>query len=107
MDAKIVIATAGNTLASALAALKSAGYTVTVAARANDGSVHLLQAENAGCRLLAEDPLLLLGLAKLAEARGSSWAPTDSEVQQLLSLDLAPAQPAAQRDGPASGGSAR
>lgn len=83
---KTTVAIAGNTFAPALAALKSAGFAVTVASSNGAGEVQLLQAENSAYRLIAEDALQLLGLAKLVEVRGNSWLPEDSEVEEFLRL---------------------
>lgn len=82
MGQKITIASAGNTLAAALAALKQLGYSVSQL----PGDPRLFQAENESFSLLAEDPLLLLGLAGIAQCRGANWQPSDSEVAQLLTL---------------------
>jgi hypothetical protein len=80
---KTIIATAGNTLAPALAVLKNLGFIVS---RQKDGMA-ALQAENDQFSLTAEDPLQLLGLACLALHRGVSWRPTDAEINELLRLD--------------------
>jgi hypothetical protein len=82
MGQKITIASAGNTLAAALAALKQLGYSVSQL----PGNPQLFRAENESFSLLAEDPLLLLGLAGIARCRGTNWQPNDSEVAQLLVL---------------------
>ncbi|GAB3358710.1 hypothetical protein GCM10027430_29420 [Lysobacter tyrosinilyticus] len=80
---KIVIAAAGSTLAPALAVLRELGYVVS---SVSDDSL-LLQAENGQYRLVAEDMLQLLGLASIAAHRGPAWAPTDSEISDLIRLD--------------------
>ena len=72
---------AGNTSAPALGVLRSLGFVVS---READG---LYRAERKDCILGAEDPLALLGLAKLHEARGTSWRPTDAEVEAFLSME--------------------
>jgi hypothetical protein len=77
------LTTASNTLAPALAVLRESGYEVTREATGD----RLYRAENAHCVLTAEDPLLLLGLARLHEARGSAWPPTDAEVDAFLALE--------------------
>jgi len=82
MSDRTVIASAGNILPAALAALRALGYVVT---RTSNG--RLCKAENASLTLVAEDPLLLLGLAKLHESRGEGWLPTDTEVEAFLSFD--------------------
>jgi len=80
---KTLIASAGNTIAPALAVLRELGFVVS---QGPDDSL-LLQAENGKFRLLAEDMLQLLGLASIAIHRGEKWAPTDSEIAALLKLE--------------------
>ena len=77
------IAPAGNTLPGALAVLRGMGYKVS---RQSDGE-RLFVAERESCVLMAEDVLLLLGLAKLYESRGASWRPSDEEVAAYLELE--------------------
>ena len=83
MTMDTVIASAGNTLAPALACLTSMGYRVS--RMGVSGSAYL--AERQGCRLIGKDTLELLGLAALFHHRGTEWMPSDSEVQALLKLD--------------------
>jgi hypothetical protein len=82
MHEHVTLASAGNVLPAALASLRALGYVVTFT---NNG--RLCKAESAGCTLVAEDPLLLLGLVKLHEVRGNKWQPTDAEVQEYLLFD--------------------
>jgi len=82
MHNRLTIATGGNVLPAALAALNELGYEVTLM---SDGV--LCKAENANNTFLAEDPLLLLGLIKLHEIRGDAWQPTGSEVDAFLKFD--------------------
>ena len=86
MDQQIIVANAGNVQAPALAVLKSMGY--VVGKLPTDQA--LLQATRPGVQLIAEDPLLLLGLASIAQARGENWRPSDSEIEALLEMDEAP-----------------
>lgn len=79
---EIVIAAAGNTLAPALAVLIERGFDVVRL----DSDPELLEARKAGYRLVGEDPLILLGLVALVEARGANWQPSDKEVDALLAL---------------------
>ena len=72
---------AGNTSAPALGVLRSLGFVVS---READG---LYKATRHDCILGAEDPLALPGLAKLHEARGASWQPSDAEVEEFLSME--------------------
>jgi hypothetical protein len=83
MTERTTIVSAGNTLAPALAVLRARGYAVT---RESTGD-RLYRAENSRCVLLAEDPLQLLGLARLFEERGGQWAPTDAEVEAFLAME--------------------
>jgi hypothetical protein len=82
MSERTRIASAGNVLPSALASLRALGFVVTVA-----GESRLMRAEGPSCTLIAEDPLALLGLAKLHELRGSEWRPTDEELEAFLALE--------------------
>lgn len=82
MTTRTVIASAGNLLPAALSSLRALGYTVSIA---NNG--RLCKAESAECTFMAEDPLQLLGIVKLHEARGNAWAPSDAEVEDYLALD--------------------
>lgn len=83
MTARPVIATAGNVLAPALAALHALGYAVSRVPE----SPSLLRAESAEVTLIAEDPLLLLGLAKLFELRGADWQASNAELETWLAFD--------------------
>jgi hypothetical protein len=83
MSKRTAITAAGNTLAPAVALLRNMGYSVS---RDRSGE-RFYRAENESCSLTAEDPLLLLGLAKLYEARGASWQPTDEEVSAFLQME--------------------
>lgn len=82
MSISTTIATAGNALPSALASLRTLGYSVT-----QSENSALCRAENGVVSFVAEDVLLLLGLVKLYEMRGSSWQPTDQEVEAYLAFD--------------------
>lgn len=86
MDELITIATAGNTLAPALAVLQSMGYPVEPIPARDERTTCLLQATKPGVRLIAEDTLWLLGLAAIFEARGEDWYPSDVEIDALLRL---------------------
>lgn len=83
MSERTTIVAAGNTLAPALAVLRGLGYEVT---RESAGERSYVAVSRV-CRLVAEDPLTLLGLAKLYEVRGNSWKPTDSEVSAFFGLE--------------------
>lgn len=83
MTNRTKIAAAGNTLAPALAVLQSMGYDV----KREPGNEVWYEATNNCCSLRAEDPLALLGLAKLYEVRGNGWQPSDEEVLAFLALE--------------------
>ena len=82
MSNRTVIASAGNVQPAALATLRALGYVVTLT---NNG--RMCTAENDSLTLVAEDPLLLLGLAKLYEVRGREWHASESQVDEYLSFD--------------------
>lgn len=81
MSQKTKIAVAANILPGALASLRNLGFTVSLAP---DGQ---WQADSETCLLVGDDPLTLLGLAKLYELRGDDWRPTDPEVDDYLAFD--------------------
>jgi len=83
MTQRTDISAAGNTLAPALAVLRGMGYDV----KRESGNGGWYAATSSRCSLRAEDPLALLGLAKLYEERGSKWQPSDKEVSAFLALD--------------------
>ncbi len=80
---KTTIASAGNTLAPALSVLREIGYDVSSLPE----NTPLLLAQSQKYRLIAEDPLQLLGLAMIASHRGPHWHPTDAEISELLALE--------------------
>lgn len=81
---------------AALACLQALGLAVSV----GDG---LWRAESERLVVVAEDPLLLLGLVKLHELRGARWRPSDAEVDAFLALDQGQIQPGrAGRDPPSA-----
>ena len=81
MAERICVAAAATVSPAALAVLRDLGFSISHV------DAHLLQATKSGCRLLAEDPILLLGLAKLVEQRGAGWRPTDAEVAAAVEFD--------------------
>lgn len=86
MSDKLFVASAGNTLAPALAVLRSRGFHVSALKPTNAGE-RLFEAENDTCRLVAEDTVSLLGLATIVHQRGADWRPTDAEVDDFLRLN--------------------
>jgi hypothetical protein len=87
MKNKTTIAEAGNTMAPALAVLRSLGYRVT---RDSIGE-RRYRAEDECRMFVADDPLALLGLVKLYETKGDAWRPTDAQVLDLIALESEPA----------------
>lgn len=81
--AKLTVAAAGNMWAPALAVLCAKGYSV----QPDHHQPGTLRATCGETTLLADDPLALLGLAAIVDARGAAWHPTDSEVAALLALE--------------------
>jgi hypothetical protein len=75
------LASAGNILFPAVLALRQLGFAVSLR---REGDHEVWQAERDDLRLLADDPLALLGLATLRDQRGPDWAATDPEIQALL-----------------------
>ena len=67
---------AANTLVPAILSLEATGYRVV-----QEGSRFVATAPNA--RVSAEDPVALLGLARLAETR-RPWSATDPEIDEVL-----------------------
>lgn len=51
--------------------------------RNNAGRVWI--AERPDIKLIADDPLTLLGLVVLAETQGENWQASDAEIEQFLS----------------------
>ncbi len=67
---------AGNTVVPAILVLRSLGYVVEL-----QGDLFVAQSSSA--RFAAEDPVAVLGLVKLVEAR-RPWRATDSEIDDIL-----------------------
>ena len=66
---------AGDTVVPAILVLRSLGYVV-------ERQGHLFVARGSSARFAAEDPVAVLGLVKLAEAR-QPWRATDSEIDDI------------------------
>jgi|HubBroStandDraft_1064217.scaffolds.fasta_scaffold1069370_2 hypothetical protein len=84
MSEKIAITIAGNTAAPAFALLKQLGYDVSHVHDPQGRCTEWLQAERDTCVLRAEDPLALLGLAKLVECKGAEWRSSQQEIDEYL-----------------------
>lgn len=70
-------------MAPALATIRAMGYEVS--RDLEGGGAYVAVGPN--CRLVADDPLALLGLLKIYEMRGSNWEPTDAEVSAFLEME--------------------
>jgi hypothetical protein len=81
---KSTIASAGNVLVPAYLALQQRGFTEHGQKADDSGEGEMWVAENQFVRLVAEDPLILLGLAALYETRGSEWQAEDDQIEEFL-----------------------
>jgi len=77
-QAQTFLCAAANVEVPAYLVLSQKAYTVT--ASGNDG----WYAEKEGLRFQAESLIELLGLVSVYEARGTSWAATDQEIDDFL-----------------------
>jgi xanthine/CO dehydrogenase XdhC/CoxF family maturation factor len=84
MSDEITITSAGNTAAPAFALLKELGFEVTHVRDPSGRCTEWLEAKRDTCVLRAEDPLALLGLAKLAECKGAAWRSSQEEIDAFL-----------------------
>jgi hypothetical protein len=75
------LACAANVVVPAILLLEERGYVVSVA---RAGNVEQWTAKRGDAELLGDDPIELLGLASLAEARGPSWQATDDQIHSTL-----------------------
>jgi uncharacterized protein YmfQ (DUF2313 family) len=82
------IVAAGNTVVPALLALEQLGFAVTIT-RSEQG--RMCTARRGDEVYAADDPVLVLGLIKLVEARGWSWQASDLETDELSARYLADA----------------
>jgi hypothetical protein len=72
------IAHAGNTVVPALLALEGLGYEISIQG-------DLVTAAGPDGRFVAADPVSVLGLVKLVEARSWNWRANDDEIDATLS----------------------
>ena len=72
---------AANTLVPAILLLEERGFSVE---KRLAGSDELWVARKESLELVAEDPLQLLGLTALAEARGEAWRATDEQIDDVI-----------------------
>jgi hypothetical protein len=80
MGRKVTIATASNVLVPAYLVLRGKGYRIT---RVVEKKVETWRAVKPGVEFIAEDPLSLLGLVSLYEARGEAWRAEDAEIDDF------------------------
>ncbi|BCU79000.1 hypothetical protein [Luteolibacter sp. LG18] len=83
MVPKTTIANAGNALVPAYLVLVAKGYSVRCSLEEEDGG-EIWHAENDALKLSAEDPVALLGLVTMAEARGADWQASDEQIDSFL-----------------------
>jgi hypothetical protein len=77
----VKLAAAGNTVVPALLALEELGFAVTV----NPGPEgSRCSAKRGSDEYVADDPVTVLGLVKLAEMKGSGWRASDQDVDNTL-----------------------
>ena len=78
------IASAGNVLVPAYLALVEKGFRVTRSKTARRGDPEEWCAKKGAARFVAEDPLSLLGLVAMREARGRAWRASDEEIDAFF-----------------------
>lgn len=79
------IASMANVEVPTILALKSMGF--TIASRVVNADQEMVwTASGKGNEYIAEDPLSLLGLAKLHEIRGDNWKVSDDEIDEYLPM---------------------
>jgi hypothetical protein len=76
---KPTIADAGNTVVPAYLTLLAKRYTVSRQEPVSSESEESWNAEIEHRRFIAGDPVTLLGLVALFEARGEGWRPSDED----------------------------
>ena len=75
------LASAGNVLVPAILLLEERGYAVMCTRHEHRET---WTAKRVSTELVADNPIELLGLASLAEARGPSWQTTDEQIDSTL-----------------------
>lgn len=76
----LTIGAAGNVMVPAILALEARGFSVTSHEREGSG----WSARRGTLELVAEDPLLLLGLHAVVETRGRDWRASDDELADVF-----------------------
>lgn len=82
MTRKFKIASAGNTIVPAYLSLIAKGYSVNRIAV--DEHEETWQAVKENNEFIAEDPLALLGVVAMFEARGPNWKAVDDEIDAFV-----------------------
>jgi hypothetical protein len=75
---------AGNVLVPAYLALVAKGYRVTCSKTGRRDDPEEWTATKGAARFVAEDPLSLLGLVAMREARGRAWKASDEEIDAFF-----------------------
>jgi len=75
------ITTAGNTVVPALLALEGLGFTVSVERVAGREVFSAVRGDET---FTGDDPVTVLGLVKLVEARGWTWRAGDADLQRVM-----------------------
>jgi len=75
------IAAAGNTVVPALLALESLGFDVLVETVSERQTCRVTRGDEI---YVADDPVTVLGLVKLVEARGWNWRAEDQQLRQAI-----------------------
>ena len=73
--------TAGNTVVPALLALEGLGFAVSVERVAGREIYSAIRADET---FAGEDPVTVLGLVKLVEARGWTWQAGDADLERVM-----------------------
>ena len=82
MKRKLNIFGAGNVVVPAYLTLQKMGYSVRCENPVSDHETWIAESDTA--ILSADDVVILLGLATLAELRGEDWKASDAEIQDFL-----------------------
>jgi hypothetical protein len=77
----MIVADAANTIVPCFLVLESQGYKIS---KRQDSEIEQWIAEKGDLQVLAEDPLRLLGLVTMVEARGEKWYAPDEEIEGFL-----------------------
>lgn len=72
----------GKTMAPALAVLRTGGFEI----RRVENRPGFFEARKGRICVAANDPVTLLGLATMVEARGDDWRPTHAEIDAIIEL---------------------